>query len=162
MIRKSRVEIDELDKIDRRLLQLLQRNNLLTNLDLAERAFISPPTCLRRIRRLRNGGIIVADVSLLDPSRLGRNLFVYVEAVLERQDEKSQLAFEKKMQGVDEVMECYMVSGHADFIILVQVADMDAYHRFVRSVLTADQTIRNFRSLFAMNRSKYRTEINLT
>lgn len=151
----------ELDKTDRRLLKLLQTNNQLTNLELAERAHLSPPTCLRRVRRLREEKVIVADVSLLDPLQVGKSLFVFIEIVIERQGEGVQSAFETRMQKTDEVMQCYMVSGHADFIVVVQVSDMNAYHRFVRSVLTNDPNIRNFRSLFAMNRSKFRTEINL-
>ncbi|WP_372782921.1 Lrp/AsnC family transcriptional regulator [Phenylobacterium sp.] len=151
----------ELDKTDRRLLKLLQENNQLTNLELAERAHLSPPTCLRRVRRLREEKVIVADVSLLDPQMVGKSLFVFIEVVLERQGEGVQSDFESRMEKTDEVMQCYMVSGHADFIVVVQVSDMNAYHRFVRSVLTNDPNIRNFRSLFAMNRSKFRTEINL-
>jgi Lrp/AsnC family transcriptional regulator, leucine-responsive regulatory protein len=150
-----------LDKIDRRILKILQEDNQLTNLELAERVHLSPPTCLRRVRRLRADGVIVEDVSLIDPLKVGRSLFALVEVVLERQSEEDQLAFERKMQQADEVMQCYMVSGHADFIIVVQVADMPAYHGFVRRTLTNDANIRNFRSLFAMNRTKFRTAITL-
>jgi Lrp/AsnC family leucine-responsive transcriptional regulator len=160
MARKP-VQIAELDQIDRRLLRILQRDNQLTNLQLAEQAHLSPPTCLRRVRRLRQEKIIVQDVCLLDPRRVGRNLFVFIEVMLERQDEAAQSAFEAKMKATDEVMQCYMVSGHAGFMIVVQVADMDSFHEFIREVLTDDPHIRNFKSLFAMNRTKFQTEINL-
>lgn len=92
---------------------------------------------------------------------MGKNLFAFVEVVLERQSELLQTAFEKKMERTEEVMQCYMVSGHSDFMIVVQVADMEEYHRFVRRTLTNDPNIRNFRSMFAMNRNKFRTEIKL-
>jgi Lrp/AsnC family transcriptional regulator, leucine-responsive regulatory protein len=151
----------ELDKTDRRILGILQQNNQLTNLQLAERVHLSPPTCLRRVRRLRQEGVIVADVSLLDPLAVGQTLFAFVEVVLERQNEQAQQDFEQKMRKADEVMQCYMVSGHTDFMVVAQVADMPAYHRFVRRVLTNDPNIRNFRTLFAMNRSKFRTELEL-
>jgi Lrp/AsnC family leucine-responsive transcriptional regulator len=151
----------ELDKIDRRILRILQQDNQLTNLQLAERVHLSPPTCLRRVRRLREEKVIVADVSLLDPLAVGQTLFAFVEVVLERQNEQAQQDFEQKMRKANEVMQCYMVSGQTDFVIVVQVADMPAYHRFVRRVLTNDPNIRNFRTLFAMNRSKFRTEIEL-
>jgi Lrp/AsnC family transcriptional regulator, leucine-responsive regulatory protein len=151
----------ELDAIDRRILKILQRNNQLTNLELAEKVKLSPPTCLKRVRRLREEKVIVGDVALLDPQLVDRKLFVLIEIVLERQSEQLQQAFERKMERTDEVMQCYMVSGQADFIMVVQVADMDAYHRFVRKTLTSEPNIRNFRSFFAMNRTKFRTEISL-
>lgn len=156
-----RAQVVELDQADRRLLRLLQRDNQLTNLELASRANLSPPTCLRRVRRLREEKVIVSDVAILDPLRVGRNLFVFIEVVLDRQSEAVQSAFEAKMRAHDNVMQCYMVSGDADFIIVVQFADMDAFHHFVRTVLTDDPNIRNFKSMFAMNRSKFRTEITL-
>ena len=151
----------ELDKIDRRILKILQKNNQLTNLELADKAFLSPPTCLRRVRRLREEGVIVADVSLLDPFLVEKNLFVFIEVTLERQSEQLQHEFEKKVDKVSEVMQCYMVSGDIDFMLVVQVSDMKVYHQFVRKVLTNDPNIRNFRSMFAMNRSKFRTDIDL-
>lgn len=151
----------ELDKIDRRILRILQKDNRLTNLELAAKVRLSPPTCLRRIRRLRDEKVIVADVALLDPQLVAKNLFAFIEVVLERQTESLQQAFERKMDRTDEVMQCYMVSGHTDFIVVVQVTDMDEYHRFVRRTFTDDSNIRNFRTLFAMNRTKFRTDINL-
>ena len=151
----------QLDKIDRQILKILQRNNQLTNLALAEKVKLSPPTCLKRVRRLREERVIAADVSLLDPLSVGKSLFVFIEVVLERQGEQLQQAFEKKMERADEVMQCYMVSGHTDFIVVAQLADMNAYHQFVRRTLTNDSNIRNFRSLFAMNRTKFQTAINL-
>lgn len=151
----------ELDPIDRRILRILQKDNRLTNLELAAKVRLSPPTCLRRVRRLRDEKFIVADVVLLDPQLVGRNLFAFVEVVLERQTESLQAAFEKKMERTEEVMQCYMVSGHSDFVVVVQVADMEDYHRFVRRTFTDDANIRNFRTMFAMNRTKFRTEIKL-
>jgi Lrp/AsnC family transcriptional regulator, leucine-responsive regulatory protein len=151
----------ELDAVDRRILKVLQKDNRLTNLELAARVRLSPPTCLRRVRRLRDEKVIVADVALLDPQLVGRNLFAFVEVVLERQSEALQAAFEKRMERAEEVMQCYMVSGQTDFMVVVQVADMDDYHRFVRRTFTNDPNIRNFRTLFAMNRTKFRTEIKL-
>ncbi len=150
-----------LDKLDRKLLRILQKNSKLTNLELAELAYLSPPTCLRRVRRLREQKVIIRDVALVDPSRVGQNFFVFIEVALEHQGEELQRAFELKMEKVDEVMQCYMVSGDSDFMLVVQVADMSAYHRFVRRELTNDPNIRNFRSTFAMNRSKFRTDINI-
>ncbi|MDP3736424.1 MAG: Lrp/AsnC family transcriptional regulator [Hyphomonadaceae bacterium] len=150
----------ELDRIDRNLLRLLQKDNQLTNLELAKLANLSPPTCLRRVRRLREEKIIVADVSIVDPARVGQKLFVFVEVTLERQTERMQRAFEQKMTAAAEVMQCYMISGQSDFVIVVLVPGMEEYHSFVRSVLADDPNIRNFRSMFAMNRTKFRIEVD--
>lgn len=155
-------KMTELDKIDRRILQILQQNNQLTNLELAEKAFVSAPTCLRRVRRLRDEKVIVADVSLLDPFLVEKSLFVFIEVSLERQSEQLQREFEQKVEKLDEVMQCYMVSGDTDFMLIVQVADMKSYHHFVRRALTNDPNVRNFRSMFAMNRSKFRTDIDIS
>jgi Lrp/AsnC family leucine-responsive transcriptional regulator len=157
----SETRMVELGKEDRRILKILQENNQLTNLELAERVNLSPPTCLRRVRRLREEQIIIADVSLVDPLQVGKNLFVFVEVALDRQTEPLQRAFEKKMNLTPEIMQCYMVSGDSDFLLVVQVADMHSYHSFVRRVLTEDTNIKNFRSSFAMSRTKFRTAVNL-
>jgi Lrp/AsnC family transcriptional regulator, leucine-responsive regulatory protein len=151
----------ELDKIDRRLLRELQRDNQLTNLQLAEKVNLSPPTCMRRVRRLREAMVIVADVSLIDPQKIGPSLSVFVEIVLERHNEEVQRKFEQKMQKAPQVMECYMVSGQIDFMIVVQVPNIDTYQHFLRTVLTTDPDVKNVRSIFTLNRSKYRTGINL-
>jgi Lrp/AsnC family leucine-responsive transcriptional regulator len=150
-----------IDTVDRKILNILQRNNQLTNLELAAKVHLSPPTCMRRVRRLRDEKIIAADVSVLDPLLVQRSLFVFIEVILERQSEQAQRTFERKMVDEGDVMQCYMVSGDIDFMVVAQVADMSAYHLFVRRALTNDPNIRNFRSLFAMDRSKFRTCIDL-
>jgi Lrp/AsnC family transcriptional regulator, leucine-responsive regulatory protein len=151
----------QLDASDLRLLSLLQRDNTLTNLELAEAASLSPPTCLRRVRRLRDEGIIVADVSIVDPFKLGRKIIVFVEITLERQQEEMQSAFEQKMQAEAEIMQCYMISGDSDFLVVAQVADMNAFHALIRRVFTGDPNVRNFRSIFALSRPKFQTAISL-
>jgi Lrp/AsnC family transcriptional regulator, leucine-responsive regulatory protein len=155
------VKIPELDASDRRLLSVLQRNNALTNLELAQATGLSPPTCMRRVRRLRDEGIIVADVSIVDPFKLGRKIIVFVEITLERQQEAMQAAFEQKMRAESEIMQCYMISGDSDFFVVVQVADMNAFHELIRRVFTGDANVRNFRSVFALSRPKFQTAISL-
>jgi len=150
-----------LDGADRRLLALLQETNTLTNLELAEKAYLSPPTCLRRVRRLRDEGIIVADVAIVDPFKLGKSIIAFIEITLERQQEDLQVAFEKRMQAEPEIMQCYMISGDTDFLVVAQVADMNAFHNLIRRVFTADSNVRNFRSLFALSRAKFQTAVSL-
>ena len=151
----------ELDAADRRLLAILQRDNTLTNLELAEKANLSPPTCLRRVRRLRDEKFIVADVSIVDPLKLGKMLIVFIEVVLERQQEAMQTAFERKMDQEPEIMQCYMISGDTDFLVVAQVADMTAYHALIRRVFAGEPNIRNFRSIFVLSRSKFQTAVDL-
>jgi Lrp/AsnC family leucine-responsive transcriptional regulator len=150
-----------LDAVDRRLLAILQNDNSQSNLHLAEQASLSPPTCLRRVRRLRDEGVIVRDVSLVDPSKVGKGVTVFVEVALERQQDEQQRTFEKKIRATPEVMQCYVVSGDSDFLLVARVADMETYHEFVKRVLVRDQNVRNFRSIFAMNTVKYETAIQL-
>ncbi|HEY0648026.1 Lrp/AsnC family transcriptional regulator [Phenylobacterium sp.] len=116
-----------LDETDKRMLELLQADNRLTTLQLAAKLGLSTPTCLRRLRRLREQGVIVADVALIDPAAVGRALFVFIEVMFERQAETVQRAFELRMAAAPEVTQCYMVSGDTDFLIVVQVADMETF-----------------------------------
>jgi len=116
---------------------------------------------MRRVRRLRDEGIIVADVSIVDPFKLGRKIIVFVEITLERQQEAMQAAFEQTMRAESEIMQCYMISGDSDFLVVVQVADMNAFHELIRRVFTGDANVRNFRSVFALSRPKFQTAISL-
>lgn len=150
-----------LDAIDRKLLQLLQRNNRLTNLELAEKANLSPPTCMRRVKRLRDTGVIVGDVSLVDPFKVGKTLIIFVEISLERTQEPLLATFESKVHAESEIMQCYPISGDMDCLLVVMVEDMAAYHRLIRRFFVTDPNIKNFRSLFALHRTKFKTEIDL-
>jgi Lrp/AsnC family transcriptional regulator, leucine-responsive regulatory protein len=150
-----------LDRTDRRILEALQRNNQLSNLELAAAVGISPPPCSRRVRRLRDAGVISADVSLVDPFRVGRNLIVFASVTLERQREDLLENFERKMLAHPEVMQCYFISGDADYLVIVNVPDMAAYNDFARRVFANEPNIRMFRSSFALSRVKYETRIPL-
>jgi len=150
-----------LDAIDRRILDRLQEDNQISNLELAAAVGISPPPCSRRVQRLRAEGIISADVSLLDPFRVGRSLIVFASVTLERQREDLLENFERKMLAHGEVMQCYFVSGDADYLVVVSVPDMAAYNDFARRVFANEPNIRMFRSSFALSRVKYQTKIPL-
>jgi Lrp/AsnC family transcriptional regulator, leucine-responsive regulatory protein len=151
----------QLDAVDRRILDRLQEDNQISNLELAAAVGISPPPCSRRVQRLRAEGIISADVSLLDPFRVGRSLIVFASVTLERQREDLLENFERKMLAHAEVMQCYFVSGDADYLVVVSVPDMAAYNDFARRVFANEPNIRMFRSSFALSRVKYQTKIPL-
>jgi DNA-binding Lrp family transcriptional regulator len=147
-----------LDAADRRLLALLQQDCWLTNQALADRAHLSPATCLRRVRRLIELGVIERQVALLSPDLMARingaGLTAILEVTLDRQDAAALEAFEARVAPEPAVQQCYRVAG-PDFVLVVHVADMPAYHAFVQRVLTAQGNVRNVRAFFAVKRSKF-------
>ena len=148
-----------LDDIDRRILDRLQQDNQATNLALAEQVGLSPPACLRRVRRLREAGVIVRDVAIVDPAKVDRKIIAFVGVELERQREDALSAFERKMLAEPEVQQCYFVSGDNDYLLVVTCADMESYNAFCRRVLANDHDIRRFRTSFNLDRIKYDTRI---
>lgn len=148
-----------LDAIDRKILNLLQEDNQITNQDLAAKVGISPPPCHRRVKRLRAEGIIQRDVALVDPVKVGRSMIVFASITLERQREDLLENFERKMGRCPEVMQCYFVSGDADYLVVVSVADMAHYNDFARRVFANEPNIRMFRSSLCLSRVKYDTKI---
>jgi Lrp/AsnC family leucine-responsive transcriptional regulator len=150
-----------LDAIDRRILDLLQDDNQITNLALAERIGLSPPACLKRVRRLRADKVIVKDVSVLDPESAGRSIVAFVGVELDRQREDVLAAFERKIAAEAEVQQCYFVSGEIDYLLTVVCLDMEAYNAFARRVLANEHNIKRFRTSFSLSRVKYETRIPL-
>ncbi len=150
-----------LDKVDRKILNILQKDNQITNLALADKIGISAPPCFRRVKRLREEGIIVNDVSLVDPFKVGRPLIVFVNITLEKQREDLLAHFERKMSEHSEIMQCYFVSGDTDYLLIIHVADMNHYNDFARHVFANEPNIKKFRSSFCLNRTKYNTHVEL-
>lgn len=155
----------ELDRTDRKILNLLQRDNQISTKDLADAAAISMPTALRRLRALREAGLIEADVAMLNPLSLGLGLMVFVEVSLGNQAEEQLRAFEARMLSEPEVLQCYFVTGQYDYFLIVHVADMQAYYQFVRRVLSGTEreqfSVRHYESKFPMRRVKFSTAIEL-
>ncbi|KAF3999924.1 Lrp/AsnC family transcriptional regulator [Glaciimonas immobilis] len=148
-----------LDKIDRKLLNLLQLDNQVPTRTLSDKAHISQPTCLRRIRDLREAGVISADVSLVDPVALGYGMLAFLEISLNNQSDEHMEEFELRMNKEAEVMQCYFVSGDYDYFLVAHVVDMDAYYQFVRRVISGSGNVRHFQSRFPMKRAKFVTRI---
>lgn len=148
-----------LDKVDRKLLNLLQKDNLLPTSELAKKAHISQPTCLRRVRALRESGVISANVAMVDPFDLGFGMMAFLEVSLTNQSDEHMQAFETRMQREPEVLQCYFVSGDYDYFLVVHVLDMNAYYQFVRRVISGSGNVRNFQSRFPMKRAKFSTRI---
>jgi Lrp/AsnC family leucine-responsive transcriptional regulator len=144
-----------LDATDRRLLSILQQDCALTNQTLAARAHVSAATCLRRVKRLVEGGVIERQIAIVSHEALGHGLTAILEISLDRQSAESLAAFEARVAPEVEVQQCYRVSSGPDFVLIVHVRDMPAYHAFVHRVLTAEANVRNVRSFFSIKRSKF-------
>ncbi|MGO9786179.1 MAG: Lrp/AsnC family transcriptional regulator, partial [Stellaceae bacterium] len=120
-----------LDAIDRKILALLQEDARLANVELADKVGLSPSPCLRRVRDLEAAGIIRRYVTLLDPAAVGLPVSVFVNVTLERQVEQALERFEAVILKRPEVMECYLMTGDADYLLRVVCADLAAYERFL-------------------------------
>ncbi|MBI1773392.1 MAG: Lrp/AsnC family transcriptional regulator [Burkholderiales bacterium] len=153
--------INELDELDKRILQQLQKDASLTNHELALRVHASAPTCLRRVKRLTDEGIISHQVALLDASKLGASLTAIVEITLDHQATEKLVGFEQLVAQEGAVQQCYRVSQGPDFVLVIQVADMAAYHALAHRLFATHANVRNVRSFFSILRSKFETAIAL-
>lgn len=150
-----------LDSIDRRILSILQTDSSLTNVELARRVHLSPSPCLARVKALEAAGLIRGYVALADPLKLGLSLNVFIQVSLEKQVESELDRFQNAMEQCPEVMECYLMSGDADYLLRVVVPDIQGLERFVVSRLSRIAGVRNIRSGFALKQVKYQTALPL-
>ena len=149
----------ELDQIDLALLDQLQTDASLSNLMLASRVHVSPPTCLRRVKRLRDAGFIERQIAILDADRLaaqlGHGLQAIVEITLDRQGDEEARAFEARVARDEAVQQCYRVSPGPDFVLVVHTRDMPAYLALAQRLFTSDANVRNVKAFFAVRRAKF-------
>ncbi|OAN49655.1 ArsR family transcriptional regulator [Paramagnetospirillum marisnigri] len=144
----------KLDRIDRRILADLQGDGRMTNVELARRAGISAPPCLRRVRALEEAGFIKGYHAEVDPGALGYNVTVFAHVGLSSQAETDLKAFEELVKGWSEVRECHMLAGETDFLLKVVAHDWDDYQRFLTTRLTAAPNISHVKSALAIRTSK--------
>ncbi|MFM8609270.1 MAG: Lrp/AsnC family transcriptional regulator [Burkholderiaceae bacterium] len=148
----------DFDATDLLLLDTLQRDASLSNQALAERVHVSPPTCLRRVKRLREAGLIEREVAILNDDRLapllGHGLHALVEVSLDRQGAEALDAFEAGAVADDAVQQCWRVSPGPDFVLVVFAPDMPAYLALAQRLFTADANVRNVKAFFATKRAK--------
>jgi DNA-binding Lrp family transcriptional regulator len=152
---------EPLDAIDQRILERLQDNARVSNVELARAVNLSPSPCLARVRRLEESGLIRRHVTLLDPVKLGLTVSVLVQVTLEKQIEPALEAFEKAMRARPEVMECYLMTGDADYLLRVVVPDVPAFERFILDFLSRVPGVGNIKSSFALKQVKYKTALPL-
>jgi Lrp/AsnC family leucine-responsive transcriptional regulator len=143
-----------LDNFDRKLLALYQENARLTADELGERVGLSASACHRRLKRLRGAGVIEAEIAVVSPEAAGRSLTMIVEVSLEREHPHIVDAFKKSMRATPEVMQCYYVTGDADFIIILTARNMKSYERFTQRFFFDNPQVQRFRTFVVMDRTK--------
>ena len=150
-----------LDELDRRILTVLQVDASRTNNQLADEVHASAPTCLRRVKRLTETGVIERQVAILAPDKVGAGLTAVVEITLDVQAAERLVEFEALVSAEVAVLQCYRVSPGPDFVLVAQVADMPAYHVLAHRLFSAHANVRNVRSFFSIYRSKFETRIEV-
>jgi Lrp/AsnC family leucine-responsive transcriptional regulator len=149
----------ELDATDLRLLQQLQQDASLSNQALAEVVHVSAPTCLRRVKRLVDAGLVERQIALLNPDKLaavlGHGLTAMVEITLDRQDEERLAQFETRVAADAAVQQCYRVSPGPDFCLVVFARDMPGYLALAQRLFTSDANVRNVKAFFSLKRVKF-------
>ena len=144
----------KLDRIDRQILGDLQRDGRMTNVELAKRAGISAPPCLRRVRALEDAGFIKGYHAEVEAKALGFNVTVFAQVGLASQAESDLEAFEALVGTWPQVRECHMLAGETDFLLKIVAKDWDAYQRFVTEKLTAAPKVANVKSALAIRSAK--------
>lgn len=159
------MEANSLDATDLQLLEHLQNDASRNNQDLATLVHISPPTCLRRVKRLRDAGLIEREIAVLSVDKLslvvGHGLCAVVEITLDRQNSDALDVFEKRVIADEAVQQCYRVSPGPDFCLVVHTAHMPDYLALVQRLFTADANVRNVKTFFSIKRSKFGTRVPL-
>jgi DNA-binding Lrp family transcriptional regulator len=149
------MERAKLDRIDRLILRNLQEDGRMTNVELAKRASISAPPCLRRVRTLEESGVIAGYHADIDPVSLGFGVMLFAQVGLSSQAEQDLKAFEDLVDTWPEVRECYMLAGETDFILKIVAEDWESYNRFLTTHLTTAPKVAHVKSALAIRRSKY-------
>ena len=153
------------DATDIKLLDALQTDASLSNQTLSSLVHTSPPTCLRRVKRLHEAGLIERQVALLNPDKLaallGHGLTAIVEITLDRQGAEQQVAFEARVAADAAVQQCYQTAPGPDFVLVVQVPDMPRYLALAQRLFTSDANVRNVKAFFSLKRSKFEPKMLL-
>lgn len=150
-----------LDETDLRILHVLQHDGHISNVELARRVHLSPSPCLARVKALEASGLIRQYVALLDAQQLGLHLNVFISVSLKRQDRVSLQAFESRVCDREEVMECYLMTGDADYLLRVVVPDIAALEHFIIEELSPLPEIEKIRSSFTLKQVRYKTALPL-
>ncbi len=148
-----------IDDTDRRLLRVLQEDGRISNTDLAQRCNLSPSACSDRVRRLREDGYITGFSAILDPAKVGRNVLIFVEVVLDRTTPDVFESFAAAARKAPDVLECHMVAGGFDYLIKARVADLAEYRKFLEEVLVRIPGVRETRTYAVLEEVKSSTRL---
>ena len=151
--------ISDLNEIDLKILEHLQKNARLSNVELAENVHLSQSPCLRRVRNMETAGVIKGYVALVDQNTVGLPVSVFVNVRLEKQIEQALEVFEETVKQWSEVMECYLMTGDADYLLRVVTSDLAAYERFLMDKLTRVPGVASINSSFALKQVTYKTAL---
>lgn len=148
-----------LDRTDKAILRFLQKDSSVSNLQLSSAIGLSPPACLKRVKRLKKEGVISREVALINQEKLGPCLHIIMNIEMERDRIDLNKAFINKMKIAPEVKQCYQVTGDTDFILLVTVAGIESYEAFCKKEIYSETNMKNFRTHISMNRVKFETSV---
>lgn len=152
---------NNLDRIDRKILSILQEDGRIANLKLAEAVALSPTAVLARVQRLTREGYILGYEARLNPMKLGAGMLVFVEVLLDRTTLNVFDQFKAAVQVYPEIMECHMVAGGFDYLLKTRMADMLAYRNFAGTVLWQLPGVRETRTYAVMEEVKNSTHLRL-
>ena len=147
------------DSTDKKILQLVQSNGRITNQELSEKIGLSPSPCLRRLKNLESSGTISSYVALVDPQAVGLAVTAFVRVRLDQQDDRHLAVFEAAVAEFPEVMECYLMTGDADYQLRVLVESLNAFEDFLRQRLTKIEGVAQVTTSFALRPVVYKTEL---
>ena len=150
-----------INRTDRKLLEILQKDGHLTNLELAERVSLSPSACLRRVRALEKAGVIRRYVALVDARKVGLALTAFVNLKLEKRGRQPADAFARAVKDWPEVLGCHSLTGDMDYVLRVQVEDLDHFSRFVMDSLLKHPSVLDVKSSFVLEEVKETTALPL-
>ena len=148
-----------LDDLDRRILNQLQTDCSLTNQALAEKVHASAPTCLRRVRRLVDAGIVEKQIAILNTEKLGDILTALCEITLDVQTPEALAHFETHIIKEDAITQCYRVSPGPDFVVIAHIPNMSAYHALALRAFISQRNVRNVRTFFSTHRAKFNARV---
>lgn len=148
-----------MDELDLRIVDGLQANGRMTNQELADRVGLSPSPCLRRIKRLEDEGVITSYVALVNPEAVGLSVTAFVRVRLNQQDDRNLARFEMAVSEFPEVMECYLMTGEADYQLRVLVSSLGAFEDFLRHKLTKVEGVAQVTTSFALRPVVYKTAL---
>jgi Lrp/AsnC family leucine-responsive transcriptional regulator len=154
------LKMDDLDQLDRKILQALQKNARITHKQLAAQLDLSITPVFERVKKLERRGFIKHYAAILDPAKVEHGLTVFLQIKLQVHDYKSIALLVDEVNRLDEIMECYHITGESDYLLKVLVKDMKAYEEFVVDKLTKIPGIANMTSCIVMSTTKHKTEIS--